>query len=28
VVIGYYLGFSAALRWRIKRWENRALRRM
>lgn len=28
VVVGYYLGFAAALRWRIRRWERRALRRM
>ena len=28
VVVGYYLGFAAALRWRIRRWEQRALRRM
>lgn len=28
VVVGYYLGFAAALRWRIRRWERRSLRRM
>jgi hypothetical protein len=28
IVIGYYFGYAAALRWRIKRWEKRALRRM
>jgi hypothetical protein len=28
VVIGYYLAYSAGLRWRIKRWERRVLRRM
>ena len=28
VVVGYYLGFAVALRWRIRRWQNRALRRM
>jgi hypothetical protein len=28
VVIGYYLGYSAGLRWRIKRWEKRPLRVM
>ena len=28
VVVGYYLGFALALRWRIRRWQHRALRRM
>jgi hypothetical protein len=28
VVIGYYFGYAAALRWRIRRWERRPLRRM
>ena len=28
VVIGYYLAYGAGLRWRIKRWERRVLRRM
>ena len=28
VVIGYYFGYAAALRWRIGRWQRRALRRM
>ena len=28
VVVGYYLGFALALRWRISRWQHRALRRM
>ena len=28
IVIGYYLAFGAGLRWRIKRWQRRALRRM
>jgi hypothetical protein len=28
VVVGYYLGFAAALRWRITKWQQRALRRM
>jgi len=26
VVIGYYLAYGAGLRWRIKKWERRALR--
>lgn len=28
IVIGYYLAFGAGLRWRIKQWQRRALRRM
>lgn len=28
VMVGYYLGFAAALRWRIRQWQNRALRRL
>lgn len=28
VVVGYYFGYAALLRWRVKRWERRALRRM
>lgn len=28
VVIGYYLAFNAGLRWRIRRWQHRALRPM
>ena len=28
VVVGYYCGYAAALRWRIRRWEKRVLRRM
>lgn len=28
IVIGYYLGYGAGLRWRIKKWQRRALRRM
>jgi hypothetical protein len=27
-VIGYYLAYNAGLRWRIRRWERRALRPM
>ena len=27
-VIGYYLAYGAGLRWRIRRWVNRPLRRM
>ena len=27
-VIGYYLAFNAGLRWRIRRWQHRALRPM
>ena len=25
-VVGYYLAYGAGLRWRIKRWQRRALR--
>jgi len=25
-VIGYYLAYNAGLRWRIRRWQHRALR--
>ena len=28
MVIGYYLAYNAGLRYRIQRWENRALRPM
>ena len=28
IVIGYYLAYGAGLRWRIKKWQRRALRRM
>jgi hypothetical protein len=28
LVIGYYLAYSAGLRWRIRTWEARALRAM
>jgi hypothetical protein len=28
VVIGYYLAYSAGVRWRIRGWQRRALRRM
>lgn len=28
VVVGYYLAFNAGLRWRIRRWQHRALRVM
>jgi len=28
IVIGYYVAYAAGVRWRIKRWQNRALRRM
>ena len=28
IVIGYYLAYSAGLRWRIRAWEARALRAM
>ena len=27
-VMGYYLAYNAGLRWRIRRWERRALRRL
>jgi len=26
IVIGYYLAFNAGLRWRVRRWQRRALR--
>jgi hypothetical protein len=28
IVIGYYLAYGAGLRWRIKQWQRRPLRRM
>jgi hypothetical protein len=28
IVIGYYLVYSAGLRWHIRRWERRPLRAM
>ena len=28
IVIGYYLAYNAGLRWRIRRWQHRALRAM
>ena len=28
IVVGYYLAYGAGLRWRIKKWQRRALRRM
>jgi hypothetical protein len=28
IVIGYYLVYSAGLRWRIRRWDRRPLRAM
>jgi hypothetical protein len=28
MVLGYYLAYSAGLRWRIRKWEKRALRAM
>ena len=27
VVIGYYLAYGAGLKWKIRRWQRRALRR-